>query len=467
MLNSTRNRLAVFDLDGVLVDTKELHFDALNIALSEVDPSFQISMSEHLSRFDGLDSKTKLAVLQVEKGLPASQVKRVWERKQEITRHLLLRQSPQAEIREVFSLLRAAGFSLGVASNSIRATVDAELERLQITKLVDFSLSNEDVHSPKPHPEIYWRAMIAGAAHPSRTWIVEDSSVGRAAAHASGANVVPVDSSSQVTPQFVEEKLLKSVENRKGAPWHPPRINVLIPMAGAGSRFANAGYTFPKPLIEIRGRSMIEVVVQNLNIEGRFIFLVQRQHNEDYRLEQYTKLLKPGSEIVVVDGVTDGAARTALLAENLINSDVPLLIANSDQFVQWDSNETLYQLSAPGCDGGIVTFSSTHPKWSFARVDEAGWVTEVAEKNPISDVATAGIYYWKRGADFVKYAHQMIEKDIRTNGEFYICPVYNEAIDAGLRFRSRSVEKMWGLGTPEDLTAFVNDPVASELLRGL
>lgn len=457
----------VFDLDGVLVDTKEIHFRALNMALAEVDPKFEISVQEHLSRFDGLDTRTKLIVLQKEKGLPASQVQRVWERKQETTRQLLVQQEPQTEIRKVFALLKTVGFFVGVASNSIRDTVDAELKRLQITDLVDFSLSNEDVHSPKPHPEIYWRAMMACEAHPSDTWIVEDSSVGRAAAYASGANVVPVGSSSDVTVQFAEEKLLNPSENRKGTPWHPPRINVLIPMAGAGSRFANAGYTFPKPLIEIFGRSMIEVVVRNLNIEGRFIFLVQKEHNDKYHLEQYTRLLKPGSEIVVVDGVTDGAARTALLAEEMIDCDTPLLIANSDQFVQWDSNEILYQLSSPGCDGGIVTFSSTHPKWSFARVDEGGWVTEVAEKNPISDVATTGIYYWKRGSDFVKYAHQMIEKDARTNGEFYICPVYNEAIRDGLRIRSRSVERMWGLGTPEDLTAFTDDPVALQLLKGL
>jgi len=106
-------------------------------------------------------------------------------------------------------------------------------------------------------------------------------------------------------------------------------------------------------------------------------------------------------------------------------------------------------------DGGIVTFKATHPKWSFAKIDENNFVTEVAEKNPISDNATVGYYYWKHGSDFVKYAEQMIEKDIRVNGEFYVCPVFNEAIADCKEIRTHTANGMWGLGTPEDLEYFL------------
>ena len=226
-------------------------------------------------------------------------------------------------------------------------------------------------------------------------------------------------------------------------------------MAGAGSRFAQAGYTFPKPLIEVNGKPMIQVVVENLNVDAHFIFLVQKEHYEKYNLKQLLNLIAPGCDIIQVDGLTEGAACTTLLAKELINNDEPLLMANSDQFVEWNSNECLYAFTADNVDGGIVTFKATHPKWSFAKLGEDGFVSEVAEKNPISDNATVGIYFWKHGRDFVQYAEQMIDKNIRTNGEFYVCPVFNEAIGDGKKVRAKSIDKMWGIGTPEDLNYFL------------
>ena len=134
-----------------------------------------------------------------------------------------------------------------------------------------------------------------------------------------------------------------------------------------------------------------------------------------------------------------------------------MLIANSDQFIEWDSNYFFYKLSEQKADGGIVTFEGTHPKWSFAKINENGFVTEVAEKNPISNHATAGVYWWKHGKDYVKYAERMIAHNTRYNNEFYVCPVYNEAIKDGADIRPFHIEKMWGLGTPEDLTTYLNE----------
>ena len=176
-----------------------------------------------------------------------------------------------------------------------------------------------------------------------------------------------------------------------------------------------------------------------------------------YNLDALLSLITPGCKIVETEGMTEGAACTALLAKKHINTNAPLFFANSDQFVEWDSNEFMYKMNETDADGGIVTFEATHPKWSFAKIDEKGLVTEVAEKKPISNIATVGYYYWKQGKDFVKYAEQMINKNIRVNNEFYVCPVFNEAIKDNKQIRTFNTKGMWGLGTPEDLNYYLEN----------
>jgi dTDP-glucose pyrophosphorylase len=234
-------------------------------------------------------------------------------------------------------------------------------------------------------------------------------------------------------------------------------MNIIIPMAGAGSRFEKAGYSFPKPLIEVNGQPMIVKVLESLNLIGKFIFLVKKDHYEKFKLNSLLSFICPGCKIVQIDGLTQGAACTVLKAKDLINNDEPLIISNSDQWIKWNSLKTLNEFNQPNCDGGILTFNSVHPKHSFAKVDVQGWVTEVAEKNPISNNATVGVYYWKKNKDFFHYAQQMIKKNIRINNEFYVCPVYNEAINDGKRFKASLVDEMWGLGTPEELNNFLTN----------
>ena len=231
-------------------------------------------------------------------------------------------------------------------------------------------------------------------------------------------------------------------------------MNILIPMAGAGSRFEKAGYTFPKPLIEVHGKPMIQKVVENINLDGRYIFIVQKEHYDRYALNYLLPLIAPGCEIVQVDEMTEGAACTTLLAKKFIDNDAPLITANSDQFIEFE--ESWHHNLSTNNDGNILTFKATHPKWSFAKVQE-GFVTEVAEKKPISDTATVGVYHWKKGSDYVKYAEQMISKNIRVNNEFYVCPVFNEAIQDGKNIGTIPIKRMWGLGTPEDLRTFLSD----------
>jgi dTDP-glucose pyrophosphorylase len=213
-------------------------------------------------------------------------------------------------------------------------------------------------------------------------------------------------------------------------------------MAGDGSRFKKVGFVKPKPLIDVNGKPMIQTVVDNLNIEAKHIFIVRQEHYDKYNLNHFLNLIAPNCEIVIVDSLTEGAACTTLLAKKFINNDEPLVIANSDQFVEWDSNEFMYSMQGDNVDAGIVTFTATHPKWSFAKLDENGYVERVAEKDPISDIATVGIYYWTKGSDYVKYAERMITKNIRVNNEFYVCPVFNEAILDNKKIKIYPIERM-------------------------
>ncbi|MFL2966465.1 MAG: HAD-IA family hydrolase [Candidatus Thalassarchaeaceae archaeon] len=451
--------LVIFDLDGVLIDSREMHYHALNAALEKIDEKFMIGWEEHLSTYDGLPTTKKLRMLSDNKGLPQDSHNSVWEEKQRATIEMFSNLKPDSELINFFSRIKKEGHSIAIASNSIRNTVKIVLLRLGLLEYIDFYASNEDVKLRKPHPEMYWKCMVACEAIPRKTVIVEDSHVGRKGALDSGANLVAVEDRGDLKVSTIDEILrtLESEDFSSRVPWISEKLNVLIPMAGAGSRFSKAGYTFPKPLIEVRGKPMIQVVIENLNIEANYIFIVQKEHYEKYSLQILLNLIAPDCRIVQVEGVTEGAACTTLLAKEIIDNENPLLIANSDQFIDWESNEALYAFSADGIDGGILTFHSTHPKWSYAKLDDEGFVSEVAEKKPISENATVGIYYWSKGSEYVKYAEEMIADDIRVNNEFYVCPVYNQAIKDGKKIRIKHIQEMWGLGTPEDLNFFISN----------
>jgi HAD superfamily hydrolase (TIGR01509 family) len=451
-----KTKLIIFDLDGVLVEAKNIHYDALNEALGE---QYSISWVEHLSTYDGLKTNQKLEMLSERKGLPTELHKQVWEKKQRLTLQKLKELKPNQTLQSVMNAFVEDGYKIAVCSNSIRKTVLTVLSKLGIMEFMDYIISNEDVTNSKPHPEMYWRAISKMGCLPEETLIVEDSPYGLLAAYRSKAHVLRVNNPQEVTYTNIFKKLTQiemGITNDKPK-WEDKKMNVLIPMAGAGSRFQQAGYTFPKPLIDVKGKPMIQIVVENLNIDANYIYVVQKSHREKYNLDTLLNLITPNCNIVEVDGLTEGAACTALLAKEHINNEHPLFFANSDQFVEWDSTEFMYKMNETNSDGGIVSFRATHPKWSFAKIDENGFVTEVAEKNPISDIATVGYYYWKNGSDFVKYAEEMIEKDIRVNNEFYVCPVFNQAIEDGKQIRTFDIPKMWGLGTPEDLTYYLEN----------
>lgn len=453
-------KLVIFDLDGVLVESRELHYIALNKALEDIDQKFVISREEHLCKYDALTTTEKLKRLTKEKGLPLESHNKVWRLKQDKTLQEINNFQVDERIQSILKEIKSRGYKIACATNSIRETSKLMLIRKGFFEYIDFLYSNEDVNNPKPNSEMYLRCMIKAAVNPDETVIIEDSHIGRKAALSSGASLCAVKDSYDLSL----DKILSTISNSENKSlikpkWQGGNMNVLIPMAGAGSRFEQAGYTFPKPLIDVNGKPMIQKVVENLNIDATHIFIVQKEHYEKYSLKHTLNLISPNCKIVQVDGVTEGAACTTLLAKDLINNDEPLVLANSDQYVDWDSNKFMYSATADDIDGSILTFNSTHPKWSYAKLDDNGFVTEVAEKKPISEHATVGIYYWKKGSDYVKSAESMISKNIRVNNEFYVCPVYNQAIEAGSKIKTFHIEKMWGLGTPEDLDLFLKHEI--------
>ena len=444
-------KLVLFDLDGVLIDAKEIHYEALNDALGE---EFAITPEEHVNIYDGRKTFEKLDMLSKQKNLPIDMHQEISDKKQEKTIKLIAKLKPIEEIKLLFQELEDLDYKIGVCSNSIRRTVLTALAVSDLIQHCSIIISNQDVINSKPHPDMYWKAMSMMSVLPEETMIIEDSPPGLLAAQRCGANYIRVDNPYDVTREKILKNLTGKPMNKK---WKSEKLNVLIPMAGAGSRFANAGYTFPKPIIDVNGKPMIQVVVENLGLDANYIFVVQKEHREKYNLDTMLNLIAPNCKIVEADGITEGAACTALLAKDYINDDNPLFFANSDQFVEWDPLEFMYQMQERNADGGIVTFKATHPKWSFAKVDDRGIVTEVAEKKPISDNATVGYYYWKHGSDFVKYAEDMIDKDIRVNNEFYVCPVFNQAIEDEKTIRIYEASGMWGLGTPEDLNHYLTN----------
>ena len=453
--NHQKDVLLIFDLDGCLVKTRDLHYEALNLALSHYC-GYKIDYKDHLCNFDGLSTTKKLDLLRSRGLIKREDYNDIWEAKQKHTYDLLPSVPIEHLVVEAIEEL-SKKHKIVVCSNAVRKTINCLLYHQGTSQYIEKVYSNQDVFRPKPNPEIYLRVMADLGYSPNNTLIIEDSHIGRTSAISSCANVMEVSGPEEVTLDNINRKI-NSIENKVMRPKWKGKINVVIPAAGLGSRFEKAGYSMPKPLIDVHRKPMICKVIENLNIDGQYTFIIQREHTEKYNLKQMLEVVCPGCNVVELDGLTEGAACTVLAAKEFIDNDTPLLVANSDQFVSnWDSNEFLY--SSQQVDGSILCFNSTHPKWSYAKTDEDGFLTEIKEKQVISNNATVGIYYWNKGSYLVKSIEDMIEADDRFNGEFYLAPSYNYMVDNNMNVKISTVdeEDVWGLGTPEDLKYFTDN----------
>jgi HAD superfamily hydrolase (TIGR01509 family) len=334
------NKLIIFDLDGVLIDSRNMHYVALNSALEKIDNKFVISMQQHLSQFDGLSTTKKLQLLTDQRGLDPTLYDQIWQDKQSVTLDIINNLKPDQKLIAFFAEIKSKKIQIAVASNSIRNTVKLALIRIGVLEYVDYYVSNQDVTYPKPFPEMFWLAMTALKTLPKNTVIFEDSHIGRHAALESGAHLLAIKNSDDLTKDKIEMAFsLLTRKNKMTIPWKDPKLNVLIPMAGAGSRFAQAGYTFPKPLIDINNKPMIQLVVENLNIDAHYIFIVQKEHYDKFNLKQFLNLISPNCDIVITDGITQGAACTTLLAKHLIDNKME---TNKRKIKYFDYNDLIY-----------------------------------------------------------------------------------------------------------------------------
>jgi HAD superfamily hydrolase (TIGR01509 family) len=462
--------LIIFDLDGVLISSRDWHYQTLNKSLAELGEKYVISYDEHLSRFDGLSTTMKLKILHMERGLPIEQFDRIWKRKQDFVSQIIEEQVvPNAKVCELLQKLKSSGYKLVCCSNSIMKTLLLVLTKMQILCFFEAIYSNDFPEllehfpkcKPKPHPAMFMFACLKAGISPINALICEDSPIGRQAAQESGCWLCPIEIPEDLTLDKIQKYIQYSNQSQEQIPWiMTPKLNVLIPMAGEGSRFKKENYQDIKPLIIVKDNiPMIQLVVRNLNILARHIFIAQKQHIQEYCLKTWIPTITNSPTCLVgVNHKTNGAACTTLLAEFEINNDNPLLIANSDQFVECNMHAFLYKVMNEDIDGGILCFELDKPdtKWSYAEIDESsGFIKQVYEKRVVGKFATVGIYFWKKGSDYVKYAKQMmLDENNKVNNEFYVAPVYNFAIADQKKIIKFNVTKMWGIGTPNDLKYF-------------
>jgi len=235
-------------------------------------------------------------------------------------------------------------------------------------------------------------------------------------------------------------------------------MNILIPMAGEGSRFKINGYELPKPLIKVDGEPMIKKAVETLNLNGRYIFITRKYQDPKNNLNLKNALneIAPGCVIIEIDKLTNGSAETCLAAKEYINNSEELIITNCDQLMEWDSS-IFNNFIKTDMDGAVVTYTSTDPKNSFVELSKDNKAKRIVEKEPISDIALIGLHYWKRGQDFVNSVEEMISNDIRHKNEYYVAPSYNSLIDKGsdIRIYHLGENQYIPVGTPNDLKLYI------------
>jgi len=206
-------------------------------------------------------------------------------------------------------------------------------------------------------------------------------------------------------------------------------MNIVVLLAGNSEDFKEKGHSYPKYLLEIHNKPIIQRVIESLETIGATInFIIRKEDNDKFYFGDTLKILLPNSNVIEVESTTKGAVCTALFAIEQINNDRELLVINGDQLIKMDINSAIEDFRKRKLDGGILTFQSVHPRWSYVLLNEDGTVAQTSEKRPISSNATAGCYYYKKGSDFVKACMSVIEKDVHTQGLYYISSTYNELI---------------------------------------
>jgi beta-phosphoglucomutase-like phosphatase (HAD superfamily) len=452
----------IFDLDGVLADLCNFHRDTFIKSYNQLC-NIKINETFHNKHLEGLSTRTKIKKLKELYPDTLIDEDKIFNLKQSITFEELEKAVFTDRTKIALTWAKENGFKIGILTNSIRHTLDIVIRKLDIANLLDYHMSNEDVPEPKPSSEGYKLLMKNMNIDPKNVIIFEDSVPGLKAAYGSGANVIKIVNSLDLTPSFLSECIKNNTRPTA------TKLRIVIPMAGLGSRFQKDGYIIQKPFLPmLNGNQMWEEVVENLMPKNPEL----RRNTEVHLIVRKEQLpffkTKPNLYVHYVPILTEGAACTVLTLKNIINDDVPLMIGNSDQYLEWDSDEFYSASFHPDYDGGISTFYHPCPddlKWSYASIGINGIVDNVAEKKYIGPNATTGLYSWKKGSDYVKYAEQMILYNDRVNNEFYVCPVYNYAIKDNKKIRIINCDKFWGIGVPNDYMYFIDNYKNNNLMQ--
>ena len=231
-----------------------------------------------------------------------------------------------------------------------------------------------------------------------------------------------------------------------------------MPMAGKGSRLQNFD-PYPKPLVKVLGKTIVEWSIETLGVKGNYIFCCKKEHIEKFKIDELLKKVVPDCKVVSINYQTKGTAQSVLEAIDLINNDDELIISDTDHYLKWNNNFFNNEIRKMNSDGCVMVFPEeyTSKKASYVKLDDQGFVIKAAEKQPISKIATVGLHYFKKGKDFVKYANQMIDEGMEINNEFYVTPVYNYFVKSNKKITTYPVEKMWALGSPEEVNLFLKE----------
>ena len=240
-------------------------------------------------------------------------------------------------------------------------------------------------------------------------------------------------------------------------------LHIVMPMAGEGSRFAKAGWTTPKPLIELRGVPLFRRAIDSVAIDGvemKYSFIVRQEHIAHYHIDEQIKKIIPEANIFSVEKTTRGAVETCLIAESAIEENDAVIVMDCDlEFrskTYLEGVRTILNQSANEANGGmLVSFESTEPRYSYAEVDENMIVRRTAEKEVISNHALCGAYFFSSAKGFLKAAHRLMNEPVFTKPEYYVSLLYNYLLSDGEMVRLATMEEYYSYGTPEELRRYL------------
>lgn len=435
----------LFDLDGVIVDTVNIQYDSTRKAIKE-HCNYDIQDDNEVNNvfLKTITTKDKLKYLNQKNIIEKKDINIIYDLKKNIANKIFINLKRDTTKIELFSFLKERKNKIAVVTNSNKNSAEIVLKALGLYDFIDLLISNEDVSNCKPHSEPYIKAIAHFGGSLSKFIIFEDSESGLISARGTGCFVYHIKNVNNLNLNLITKLNLLN-------------INILIPMAGLGSRFTKRGFKSQKPLIELNNKTLIEHSISSLNIEGNYIFIIRKKNNKsNIELINILKEIKKNCKIIEIDYVTEGSASTCYLAKEMINDNNELIIANCDQILEWDSEKFLD--TSRSYEACVLTYISNDIKNSFIKLENNLGI-EIKEKEAISDTALVGVHYFKRGKDFVLSYEEVFKKKFKFKNEYYVSTVCDNLIKQGIKFGHHLLtgdEIYYSTGKPEDYFEYLN-----------